>query len=85
MRDDTAELPDDLFEYIGDAPLYVRSPTVTGKRYLSEATYRLYEPRRRTDDPDGFWSAAGAPEIPGRGMRDRVTSATKDDNDILSL
>ena len=85
VRDDTAELPDDLFEYIGDAPLYVRSPTVTGKRYLSEATYRLYEPRRRADDPDGFWSAAGAPEIPGRGMRDRVTSATKDDNDILSL
>ena len=85
VRDDTAELPDDLFEYIGDAPLFVRSPTVTGKRYLSEATYRLYEPRRRADDPDGFWSAAGAPEIPGRGMRDRVAGATKDDGDVLSL
>ena len=84
VRDDTAELPDDLFEYIGDAPLFVRSPTVTGKRYLSEATYRLYEPRLRADDPDGFWSAAGAPEIPGRGMRDRVAGVTKD-NDMLSL
>ena len=84
-RDDTAELPDDLFEYIGDAPLFVRSPTITGKRYLSEATYKLYEPRRRADDPDGFWSSSGAPEIPGRGMRDRATAATGKEDEMFSL
>jgi len=85
VRDDSAELPDDLFEYIGDAPLFVRSPSDTGKMYLDKATYRLYEPRRRADDPDGFWSASGAPEIPGRGMRDRVPGIAKDDNDMLGL
>ena len=85
VRDDTAELPDDLFEYIGDAPLFVRSPTVTGKRYLSEATYKLYEPRRRADDPDGFWSASGAPEIPGRGMRDRVSATVGKECEMFNL
>jgi DNA (cytosine-5)-methyltransferase 1 len=85
VRDDTAELPDDLFEYIGDAPLFVRSPTVTGKRYLSGATYKLYEPRRRADDPDGFWSSSGAPEIPGRGMRDRVSAAAGKEDEMFSL
>jgi DNA (cytosine-5)-methyltransferase 1 len=85
VRDDTAELPDDLFEYVGDAPLFVRSPTVTGKRYLSGATYKLYEPRRRADDPDGFWSSSGAPEIPGRGMRDRVPAAAGKEDEMFNL
>ena len=85
VRDDAVELPDDLFEYIGDAPLFVRSPTVTGKRYLDGATYQLYEPRRRTDDPGGFWAATGAPTIPGRGMRDRVSPADNDVDEVLTL
>jgi hypothetical protein len=85
VRDDTAELPDDLFEYVGDAPLFVRSPTVTGTRYLSGATYKLYEPRRRADDPDGFWSSSGAPEIPGRGMRDRVSAAAGKEDEMFRL
>ena len=78
-------MPDDLFEYVGNAPLFVRSPTVTGKRYLSGATYKLYEPRRRADDPDGFWSSSGAPEIPGRGMRDRVPAAAGKEDEMFNL
>lgn len=84
VRDDAVELPDDLFEYIGDAPLFVRSPTTTGKRYLEGATYQLYEPRHRADDPGGFWAATGAPEIPGRGMRDR-TSPANDEDEIMTI
>ena len=74
-RDDYVELPDDLFDQIGEAPLYARSPCTRKKSYLSKATYKLLEPKDRARAPDGFWLSGHAPEIPGRGMKDRVPSA----------
>ena len=71
VRNDIAVLPDDLFDHVGDAPLYTRTPS-GDREYLKNAVYQLYEPKRRTQTPEEFWSDKRAPEIPGRGMKDRA-------------
>ena len=68
--EDCVDLPDDYFDYIGDAPLYHRIPSTP--RELHSATYKLYEPKHRSEEPESFWHDVRAPEIPGRGMTDRV-------------
>ena len=35
------ELPDDLFDYVGSAPLYTRKPSSRERDYLSTAAYEL--------------------------------------------
>ena len=76
-----ATLPDDFFDFIGQAPLYhrlrhyQRAADEFPKRncdYLHNSEYQLYdlqEPRLVQAD---FWCAGGAEEIPGRGMKDRI-------------
>jgi site-specific DNA-cytosine methylase len=80
VREDIAELPDDLFDYIGDAPLFLRSP---GRQHtereaaLSNASYKLYDSKSPTAVPTDFWCINGAPEIPGRGSSDRMATDEK--------
>ena len=73
-RDDVVELPDDLFDYVGSAPLYTRKPCTRERDYLSTAAYELYELKKQPGAADTFWCSGGAPEIPGRGMKDRAPS-----------
>ena len=70
IRRDIVELPDDLFDRIGDAPLYSRRPR-DGKEYLEHATYQLYDPKQPKTVSGTLWTSAAAPEIPGRGSIDR--------------
>ena len=77
VRSDTVELPDDLFDFVGDAPLFTRAPT-DDRHYLANARYQLYDPKISERQPDTFWCSHGAPEIPGRGMKDRFNPNTVD-------
>ena len=78
LRTEEIELPEEDFEYVGSAPLFLRTPSARtddraqGLDYLQGAEYRLYEPRRRHKDPHGFWHDVAAPEIPVRTLKDRV-------------
>ena len=69
------ELPDDLFEYTGDAKLYL-GPTKYGRddrrAYLRDAKYELYDYPSGGKLSEHFWSYSNAPSIPGRGSKDRV-------------
>ena len=71
VREDIVELPDDLFDKIGEAPLFVRPASTRDSSHLSKAVYSLYEPKVASRVPETFWCAHSAPEIPGRGMKDR--------------
>ena len=65
-RESTISLPDDLFDKIGDAPLF--DPSVAkhkGKGYLSGATYELYDLKPRSPIVDPPWNSPNAPAIPG--------------------
>ena len=72
VRSETVSLPDDLFEFVGDAPLYTREPC-NDRQYLAKARYQLYDPKYESRRPETFWCSHSAPEIPGRGMKDRVS------------
>ena len=107
VRPDLVTLPDDLFEYVGQAPLYTRAPsldrshTAQGKvnkdgssdrSYLTRASYELFDAKTKTREPETYWCAHSAPEIPGRGMKDRFTgspdavgSAENDTGETLDL
>ena len=69
------ELPGDLFDFIGDAPLFTHKLGGTKSSHLVNASYRLYESKRGAAmPPESFWTNTGAPEIPGRGMKDRFVA-----------
>ena len=71
---DQEVIPDSLHE-IGTAPMYAQPEALLGSTsHLHQASYRLFDPppRGTTEAPDGFWTGTEAPEIPGRGMTDRV-------------
>ena len=76
-RDEYVELPDDLFDKIGDAPLFVSPSRARSRPYLCSSTYELYEPKRSKHAPDRFWCSGHAPEIPGRGMKDKAPKVTE--------
>jgi hypothetical protein len=80
-REDIVELPDDLFDYVGQAPLFTRSPGTSAddkKKYLEGAKYELYDLADPRVVPDNFWCMGDAPEIPGRGMSDRMSAEDKE-------
>ena len=75
-------LPDDLFDKIGDAPLFnpalfkgharsVEVRTDEDREYLKTWTYELYEPKVRTPVNDPIWSSPDGKPIPGRGGVDQ--------------
>ena len=73
-RQNTVSLPDDLFEFVGEAPLYHRHPSIRGPAYLKGATYELYEPRRPAAVVPDFWTSDDTtllPELTGRGGASR--------------
>ena len=73
-------LPDDLFDKIGDAPLF--NPAVLKhqeRRYLASSAYELYEPRRPGAVVQPIWSSPDAPAIPGRGIKDRSIGIDDDE------
>ena len=79
---DTVTLPDDLFDKIGDAPLF--NPAVLEhkeRRYLATSTYELVEPKLRCAINNPIWNSPDAPPIPGRGVSDKLSSAGPDDAD----
>ena len=55
-REEIVSLPDDYFDYIGEAPLYCRLPCTRERSYLSSAKYQLLEPKVRPLPPDAFWT-----------------------------
>ena len=57
-------LPDDLFDLIGEAPLFLTKPH--GRTHLSESSYKLYDPKDLSPVPENFWNSGGSPEIPAR-------------------
>jgi hypothetical protein len=65
-RSETVTLPDDYFDYIGDAPLYHRIPSSRDRTHLQHS-YELYEPKDRPALEDSFWTFTNAPEIDDRG------------------
>lgn len=74
---DQEVIPDSLHE-IGTAPMYAQPEALLGSTsHLHQASYRLFDPppRGTTEAPDGFWTGTEAPEIPGRGMTDRVSTS----------
>jgi hypothetical protein len=77
-RDEIVTLPDDYFDYIGEAPLYHRIPSTRRRGYLANARYELYKPKSRPALVDAFWVSTGAPEIPIRGAANRVTPAASE-------
>ena len=100
QRSEVVTLPDDLFDHIGDIPLFKRTPSVRlrggradvappkydpremdDRDYLSRGKFELYEPKRPLTTPDTYWCAGDAPEIPGRGLKDRV-GTTHDAGDV---
>ena len=84
-RDEIIKLPDDYFDYIGTAPLFHRIPSTRGKEHLHGSTYELYEPKVRGKvSEDTFWLSHDAPEIPGRGMKDRVPKISSEDS-LISM
>ena len=72
-EDDAVELPDDYFDYVGEAPLYHRIRSTRDRAYLAKSAYQLYEPKTRQEAPSAFWLPSGGPVIPGRGLKDRVS------------
>ena len=54
-------LPDDYFDYVGEAPLYCRIPCTRDTQYLARAKYDLVEPRRRPAPVESFWTATEGP------------------------
>ena len=84
-RNEIIKLPDDYFDYIGTAPLFHRIPSTRGKEHLYSSTYELYEPKVRGEViKDTFWLSHDAPEIPGRGMKDRVPKVS-DESSLVSM
>ena len=76
LPEDKEEIPDSLYE-VGTAPMYAQPKALLdGSSHLHKACYRLFDPPQRTPEeaPDGFWSGTEAPEIPGRGMTDRIST-----------
>ena len=54
------------------------------RKYLSSSEFALYDLRAPHTPEPNFWCAGGAPEIPGRGMKDRIAhsqTAAADQND----
>ena len=79
-------LPDDLFNKIGDAPLFNPSVLKHSTRdcgYLASSTYELYEPKKPQSIVSPLWSSTDAPAIPGRGKADRLPSGPTEDDETL--
>ncbi|RPG36136.1 MAG: hypothetical protein CBB72_004845, partial [Muricauda sp. TMED12] len=71
-------LPDDYFDRVGEAPLFTSPPKERGRDYLKRARYELYDPKKPTEVHENFWCTQDAPEIPGRGFKDRLPRTTSD-------
>ena len=72
-------LPDDLFDYVGDAKLYngpEKHDRDDRRAYLRGASYQLYDEQDKGILSEHFWTYQDAPEIPGRGLKDRVPKST---------
>ena len=81
VRTESVDLPDDYFEFVGDAPFYHRIPSSRRREIPQDAVYELYEPKSRVGQDNPFWVSANAPEIPGRGVTDRVRKAAPEEAD----
>ena len=79
---DQVTLPDDLFDKVGDAPLFnpalfkhhqrtVDVRVDEDREYLRASTYELYEPKQRVPVNDPIWSSPDGKPIPGRGGADQ--------------
>ena len=84
-RDEEVTLPDDYFDYVGEAPLYLRKSSSKDLGYLKNARYELYEPRSARALVDSFWVPSNAPEIPNRGRADRVPTHRDTSDELFEL
>lgn len=70
-RDENLELPDDLFDRIGEAPLF--NPSARKEQrvpYMDSSVYELYEAKLRKSIASPLWCSPDAPEIPERSAGD---------------
>lgn len=67
-REDPVQLPDDLFEKMGDAPMFNPALLKHKRREsMGQHIYELYDLKSRHAIHDPIWNSTDGPEIPGRG------------------
>ena len=79
-RASTVELPDDLFEKMGEAPYFNPSIHKHNRRdFMDSHVFELYDLKTRQAVQEPIWNTPGASEIPGRGSTDQPQPSVDED------
>ena len=79
-RASTVELPDDLFEKMGEAPYFNPSIHKHKRRdFMDSHVFELYDLKNRQAVQEPIWNTPGAAEIPGRGSTDQLQPGAAED------